>query len=97
MPLNRQEIVKQLKAHKHEFTEKYPFTRIALFGSYAKNLQTTDSDIDIMVDFDAPVGMEIVDLAMDFEKILGCKVDIVTYNAIKNRLYNYIKNDLIYV
>ena len=97
MQLTNVDIIKLIRAHKQEFAVKFALKQIALFGSYARNQQNENSDIDIMVDFNEPIGMEIVDLTMDLEKILDHKVDIVTYNAIKDRLYNYIKTDLIYV
>lgn len=96
MLLNKQEILKLLSQHQDKLKKKYPLKSIALFGSYARGEQNADSDIDLLVDFTQPVGIEIVDLAMELEEILGHSVDIVTYNAVKNRLFHHIKDELAY-
>ena len=56
-----------------------------------------DSDVDLMVDFDGPVGMEVVDLVFDLERILGRRVDLVTYRGIRERLFPLIENELQFV
>ena len=96
MTLTKEIILEKLALHKQQLMQKYPIKSIGLFGSYARNEPTPESDIDLLVEFSAPVGMEIVDLAEDLESILDHKVDIITYNAIKNRLYHYIKDELVY-
>ncbi len=96
MMLTKEIILEKLTLHKPQLMEKYPIKSIGLFGSYARNEPTPESDIDVLVAFSSPVGMEIVDLADDLERILHHKVDLITYNAIKNRLYHYIKDELIY-
>jgi len=46
-----------------EIREKYGVTSIGVFGSYARGDALPDSDIDIMVEFNRPIGWELVDLA----------------------------------
>ena len=70
---------------------------MALFGSYADGTATEDSDVDIMVEFNHPVGFELVDLSVDLEIILNKKVDIVTRKAIKPTMMQYVQPQLIYV
>ena len=96
MNLTKQEILNRIRQNSPALKEKYPIGSMALFGSYARSEQKSDSDIDILVDFNKPVGMEVVDLAIDLENLFNHKVDLVTYNAIKNRLFKYIQKDLIY-
>jgi predicted nucleotidyltransferase len=51
-----------------------------------------------LVDFEYPVGMEIVELAMDLDYLLETQVDIVSRKAIeKSQKFEYILKDLIYV
>ena len=95
--LNKQKIVSLLSQHQSALKLKYPLKSIALFGSYARGEQQADSDIDLLVDFTQPVGMEIVDLAIELEEILGHRVDVITYNAVRNRLFHHIKDELAYV
>ncbi len=96
--LTKGQILAMLAQHKERLAQKYPLKSLALFGSYARGTQVDGvSDIDLLVDFSAPVGMEIVDLVIDLEDILKHRVDVVTYNALKDRLFHYIKEDLEYV
>jgi predicted nucleotidyltransferase len=68
-----------------------------LFGSISRQEDNEDSDVDIMVEFDRPVGMEFIHLCSELEKILNRKVDLVSRKGIKEKYFNEIKDDLIYV
>ena len=96
MKLNKQKIIRLINQNIEKLKQRYTIKSIALYGSYARGEQDSSSDIDLLVDFTQPIGMEIIDLTLDMEKILNSKVDIVTYNAIKNRLFKYIKDELVY-
>lgn len=91
------EIKKLLEHHKPNLTAKYHIKNIALFGSLVRGDFTSKSDVDILVEFEKPIGLDFVLLADELEEILGVKVDLVTPNAIKPRMFKYIKQDLIYV
>ena len=95
--LDEQKIISTIHRHQSELKQKYPLKSIALFGSYVCGEQRADSDIDLLVDFTQPVGMEVVDLALDLEEILRQRVDIITYNAVKNRLFHHIEGDLMHI
>jgi hypothetical protein len=43
---------------------KYPISRLALFGSYARGEQTEGSDVDLWFEFDVVVGSRFIDLAV---------------------------------
>lgn len=70
---------------------------IAVFGSYARNEQKENSDIDILVDCSGDIGSNFISLADELENILNNKVDLVSKNGIKNKYFVYPKDDLIYV
>jgi hypothetical protein len=91
------EIKELLQKNKINLMLKYNLKCIALFGSITRNEATEKSDIDILVDFEKPIGLEFVVLADELEEILGVKVDLVTPNAIKPKMFDYIKRDLLYV
>lgn len=95
--MNRDEAIKILKEHKSELQQKFPLKTIALFGSYARNEQTNDSDIDVLVEFSEPVGIEFVDLIIELENIFQKPVDLVTRNGLKSELKSFVEEDLIYV
>lgn len=91
------EIKNILKEHKEMLKEKYKVKEIAIFGSYARDEQDDKSDIDIMVEFEEPVGFEFIHLADFLEELLGAKVDLTTKDSIKPNRWKYIQQDLIYV
>ena len=96
--MTKDEILTKLRANKEYIQKKYPVASIALFGSYARGEQTTESDIDILVELSEPVGIEFVDLLIELEDILkGSKIDLVSKKGIKTWYWPYIKDDLIYV
>jgi uncharacterized protein len=96
--LTKVEILSRLRSAKESLRKKYPLESIALFGSYARGEETKGSDIDLLVEFNGPIGLEIVDLVEDLEKTLaGTKVELVSKRAIKERYKPYILKDLIYV
>lgn len=70
---------------------------MGLFGSYARNEASKESDIDILVEFASPVGFEFVDLAIELEAILNHKVDLVSRKGVKPNMLPYIEKDLLYV
>ncbi|UCH93594.1 MAG: nucleotidyltransferase family protein [Candidatus Aminicenantes bacterium] len=86
-----------LAKHKREFRDKYHVKQLGLFGSYARGDETLSSDLDIMVEFEAPIGLDFVTLAEELESLLGVKVDLVSARAIKPRMMESIKKELIYV
>jgi predicted nucleotidyltransferase len=86
-----------LKSNKQRLTEKYGLSYIAIFGSYGREQQNENSDIDIIVDFQRPIGIEFIDLARELEKLLKIKVDLVSKNGIKPQYLKNIEQDLEYV
>jgi len=67
--------------------QKYNLTSVWLFGSYIKQTQKADSDIDILVKTeDVAEGFKIVEVKFALEEVLKKKVDIVTTGSIKGSL-----------
>ncbi len=79
----KNEIVQILKEKYPFFKVEYGVKRIGLFGSYAKNNQTENSDIDIIVEFDRPIGFRFVEFSEYLENLLGRKVDVLTPAGIR--------------
>jgi len=86
-----------LAAKREHLFSKYPLKSLAIFGSVSRGDNGPDSDVDIMVEFTEPVGIEFIDLACELEDLLGCKVDLVTRRGIKDRYFKHIESDLKYV
>ena len=93
------ELTTILRAHKEELARRYGVRQIAVFGSFARGEQRETSDVDIVVHLEKPLGLRFFELWDDLEAMLGCKVDLLTPNALqqKPRLWESVKKDLTYV
>jgi predicted nucleotidyltransferase len=94
---NLEEVRALLEEHKEELKNRYGVSRIGIFGSYARNEQIEESDVDILVEFERPIGLDFVALADHLEAVLGFKVDLVSRGAIKPNRWKYVAEDLLYV
>jgi hypothetical protein len=56
--------------------------KLALFGSFAAGTAGKSSDVDVMVEFDRPVGLKFMCLTEYLEKLLGRKVDVLTLDGL---------------
>ena len=93
----REEILSVLTKHRGELETRFKVTRLGLFGSYARDEQRADSDVDILVDVDPSIGLEFVTLAERIEALLGVPVEVVSRRAIKPKHLQVIEKELIYV
>jgi predicted nucleotidyltransferase len=88
-------IIQQIKP---ELTRKFGVSSIGLFGSIVRNdFSSGKSDIDIIVDFSKPIGIEFIDLADFLESTFKRKVDLVSKNGIKNKYFLEIEKEIVYV
>ncbi|MDR3187840.1 MAG: nucleotidyltransferase family protein [Prevotellaceae bacterium] len=93
-----EEIKIKLSALKPELAMKFHVSAIGLFGSAVRSdFSPATSDIDIIVDFSQPVGVEFIDLASYLESKFHRKVDLVSRRGIKPRYYSEIEKDIVYV
>jgi predicted nucleotidyltransferase len=70
---------------------------LALFGSYSRGEQTADSDIDIMVDFNKPIGIEYLDVVyLLLEAFKEVPVQVESKGGIKPGYFDRLKNELLY-
>lgn len=91
------EIKKALAQLKPELAQKFHVHTIGLFGSVVRDDFSTSSDIDIIVDFNKPVGVEFIDLANYMEQRLQKKVDLVSRRGIKDKYFKAIEQEIVYV
>jgi len=89
--------IKTLKAVKPELVKKYNVSSIGLFGSVVRDdFVPAKSDIDVVVDFSKPIGIEFVALAEFLEKKFDKKVDLVSKNGIKTGYFAEIEREIVY-
>ena len=89
-------IMKVLKDHKEELKRDFSVKKIGIFGSYTREEQTPESDIDIYVEFDIKnltfdKYLELIDY---LEKLLGRKIDLITKYGVETIRIPYIKEEI---
>ncbi|MCI9846192.1 nucleotidyltransferase family protein [Flavobacterium pectinovorum] len=95
----KENILKTLKSNKQKFSE-FGIRNVGLFGSYLRNEQSSESDIDLLIDFEPEKEnfdnyMAVYDL---FEKIFkNEKVEVVTKNGLSPYIGPKILNEVQYV
>lgn len=95
----KQDIVLQtLKQKNAELITKFGVKSLLLFGSVARNEATSTSDVDLLVEFNRPVGYFGLFALQDYlEKLLGCPVDLGTPDSLKPYIKERIMGELIRV
>lgn len=85
--------VKVSKEKISEFCKKWKVKEFALFGSVLRDDFKSDSDVDVMVDFEQDSGrtlFDLVDMIDELKNIFGRDVDLLTRKAVE-RSRNYIR------
>jgi predicted nucleotidyltransferase len=99
--LSKEKVIEILRKELPYFTSEYGVKRIGLFGSYAKGTQAEESDVDILVEFERPIGLKFVEFGEYLEKLFGKKTDIITpagINGIRvQRVAEDIRGSIVYV
>ena len=95
--MNTDEIIGKLQEIKPYLQQEYGVKTIGLFGSYADGTHTENSDVDILVEFERPLGWKFFTLEKYLEQTFNRKIDLVTPNALKEQLKSYILNQTLYV
>ncbi|MBS0353061.1 nucleotidyltransferase family protein [Plasticicumulans sp.] len=96
--MNRERAMQLLTQSKPELIARYGITRLALFGSVARDTASPDSDVDVLVAFDGPASSaRYFGVQFHLEDLLGCPVDLVTDKALRAELRAYIEQEALYV
>jgi predicted nucleotidyltransferase len=88
------QIIKELKP---ELEKKFHVSSIGIFGSIVRHDFSENSDVDIIVDFSQPIGIEFIDLADLLEEKFHEQVDLVSKKGIKPQYFSSIENEIVYV
>ena len=96
--MNRQDALNTLIRVKPELAGRFGVTRLALFGSTARDDANQRSDVDVLVAFDGPAtSSKYFGVQFMLEDLFGCSVDLVTEKALRSELRTYIEKEAIYV
>jgi predicted nucleotidyltransferase len=93
-PMRKVDVEQKLKEQKKYLEAHFFVEKIGFFGSYARDEQSEDSDIDILVEFSRPVGFEFIELKEYLETVFGKRVDLVTENALKPNMKDNVLNEV---
>ena len=91
------DILAVLRKERARLFAKYGLKSMAIFGSATRDDFRPESDVDIMVEFERPIGMEFFDLQLELARIVSREVDLVMRTAVKPHYMEYIQKDLKYV
>lgn len=75
---------------------KFGIKKLALFGSYVRDEQKENSDVDFIVEFEKSSFRNYIDLARELEKLLNLKVDLLTLAALSKYLKHYVLKEAEY-
>lgn len=96
--MNKLEIIESIKAEKPYLQEHFGVEEIALFGSYARGEEKSDSDIDILVKMRIKTLRNYIGIIDYLQEKLKAKVDLVTkHDFLSERFLRIVNKDIIYV
>ena len=93
-----EEIKNTLTKQKQELRQKYSVKEIGIFGSYVRGEQKKQSDIDLLVEFEEPSNITLLDfirLENYLSEILGAKVDLVEKHTLKPRIGKRVLQEVV--
>ena len=91
-------IIKQLQKEKKTLELDYGVKRLGVFGSYVRNEQKKNSDVDVLVEFSQPPGLfKFIELENHLSDKLGVKVDLVMKSALKPYIGEVILKEVQYI
>ena len=96
--MNRSDVLSLLRAHKVALARRFGVAELSLFGSFARDQATGDSDIDLLVQFNGPTtSKQFFGTQFYIEDLLGRRVDLVTEKALRAELRPYVEREIVNV
>jgi uncharacterized protein len=93
-----EDILSKLEEILPRLKKEYGVKSLGLFGSCLRGEQKSDSDMDILVDFEEPIGLlKFMNLELHLTELLGIKVDLVMKTALKPGIGKHILEEVTYV
>lgn len=99
--LTKEQVIQLLRENYPHLVAEYGVKRIGLFGSYAKGIPNEHSDVDLVVEFERPIGLMFVEFTDYLEKLFDRKVDVLTPAGLQGirlrRVAESIAESIVYV
>lgn len=99
--LPRTKVEQLLRSNLPDLSAKYGVRKIGLFGSFVKGEPSETSDVDLVMEFERPIGLQFIELAEYLKYLLGRRVDLLTPAGIQairvTRVAENIANSVVYV
>ena len=96
--MKQEAVVKNIQQKNAELARQFGVKSLLLFGSVARDEATTASDVDLLVEFNRPVGYFGLFALQDYlEQLLGCPVDLGTPNSLKPSIRERVMEKAIHV
>lgn len=91
--MKKQQAIQTLKDSKPLLSQRFGVSRLALFGSMARDSATPSSDIDVLVSFNGPAtSNNYFGVQFYLEDLFGCHVDLVTEKALRSELRPFVES-----
>lgn len=94
--LNKEVILDFLRENKKYLEKEFGVTEIALFGSYARDEATSESDIDILMNTNIRTFKNRFLLKEFLEKHLSKEVNVTSFRSLRTFIRRSVEKDLIY-
>jgi len=91
--MTKQKIKEIIREHK-EILKKYKVKSVALFGSYVRNEQKEDSDIDLLVEFEEDTYHNFINLIFSLEELLRKEITVVTKEDLSPYIQPYVLKEI---
>ena len=96
--MNAKDLIAKLRELKPFVKARYKAKVISLFGSFVRGEQNTDSDIDVLVEFEEGADLfDLIGLNLYLEETLQRKVDVVPKNALREELRESVLSEAVSV
>jgi len=92
--LTRETIVERLRECYPYLTTEYGVKRIGLFGSFARGTANETSDVDVVVEFQYPVGLKFSEFVDYLERLLEREVDVLTPAGLQGIRVNGVASNI---
>ena len=91
--MSASEITNQLQRLLPALRREYDLESLSVFGSYVRDEQRPDSDLDLLVDLDENHSLlDRIAITQELEEYLGCKVDVLSPRA----LHKLIRDEILH-